>query len=292
MNIVIAGNGAWGSALASLLSENKIDFVFWKRGEKIPGNSIIILAIPTQAIRSFYETIGTPDNVCIVNSAKGIEKDTHKTPHAITKEFFKDKPFEYLTLMGPSFADEVKAKMPALVNLGYVQKEQAKKIKMLFQTDYFRVRLTRGIEALELASAFKNIYAIATGLVEGLGYGVNTRVKLITLAIDEFYLLSKSLGFTFDKNAVPATIGDLVLTCSSTESRNFTFGKNLVSYSPEKSLARVGQTVEGYFSVASVPFFEKKANVRLPLARFVYEITHGEKNTDLRSKFNEFVKSC
>lgn len=287
MNVIILGSGAWGKAIASLFQENGHKVSFWE-GEKINDRAFIFCAIPTQAIRIVLGQIGSPTNCTFVNGAKGIEKDTHLLPYQIVTEILPN--VDYLTLMGPSFSDEVMKKMPTLVNLGYRNEKTALHTKELLQTDYFRIKLTKSVRALELSAAFKNICAIVCGVAEGLGYGVNTRVKLMLLAMEELNYLRQKLKFEIDTNALPATIGDLILTCSSEESRNFRFGKILANNSPSKSLEKVGSTVEGYYTTESVSYFEHDSNVKLPLARFVFELTHGSSNKNVHERFKSFVK--
>lgn len=265
------GDGAWGSAIFSVLLENGHGVSYWEKGETVPDGSIVIMAIPTQAIREVLSTIGKPKDLTIINCAKGIEKSTHLLPSQIAKEVLGDK-INYFALIGPSFAEEVKHKMPTLVNLAFVRNKNAQEIRDLFQNDYFRVRLAKGVRSLELASAFKNIYAIACGIADGLGYETNTRVKLILIAIEEFYLLSRRLGFSIDRKALPGTIGDLILTCNSEESRNFSFGKLLAKHKTADALKKIRETVEGYTTVDSIPYFEQKSGANLSLARFVYEV--------------------
>lgn len=291
MRIYIIGNGAWGSTIGTLLSQNNYKFSFWRKGGRIEDGAILIMAIPTQAIREVLGKTGKVKNVTYINCAKGIEKKSHKLPYEIATEIL-GKHIKYFSLIGPSFAQEVKDKMPTLVNLGYTKKKGAEDIRKLFQTHYFRVRLTNGVNALELASAFKNVYAIACGAADGLGFGTNTRVKLILIAIEEFYRLSKKLGYSIDRRALPGTIGDLILTCNSEESRNFSFGKLLPKYKSEEALKKIGETVEGYYTVQSVPYFEKETGVALPLARFVYGIVGSDSPSKTRSLFLDFVKTA
>lgn len=280
------GGGAWGSAVSGLFRENKHNVSFWKRGEKLPEKAIVFSAIPTQYIRESLLPSAKVSNITFINGAKGVERGTHLLPYQIVQEILPD--VKYLTLIGPSFAAEVKKKMPTLVNLGHHDKLLAERVKKLIQTPYFRVKLTKSIRSLELASAFKNIYAISCGIAEGLGYKVNTRTKLILLAIEEFNLLREKLGYKIDSKALPATIGDLVLTCSSKESRNFTFGKLLATKNPSESLMQVKETVEGYYTTESIPFFEESTNISLPLAHFVYEVCY-QKHVQVREKLLQVV---
>lgn len=288
MSVFILGYGAWGSAVGTLFQENGHEIMLLNKGDNVPGDSIIFSAIPTQALRKVVRDIEFSPDTIFINGAKGIEQNTHLLPYEIIREIKGD--IAYLSLMGPSFADEVKNKMPTLVNLGYRDEEVGKYVRELMQTDYFRIRLTRSIRALELSAAFKNIYAISSGIAEGLGFGTNTRVKLILLAIEEVKSLKTALDFKDDERSLPATIGDLILTSSSEESRNFRFGEVLVSSSPEEAVQKIGETVEGYFTAQSVPFFEEKTGVSLPLAHFVYESCYQSSQVTLYDRFMEFVR--
>jgi glycerol-3-phosphate dehydrogenase (NAD(P)+) len=262
-----------------------------KAWTKVIEPNIIVLSVPAQSIRESLKDISFADKrKIIVNTAKGIEKSTHLLPYQIVQSIFGNS-IEYYTLIGPSFAKEVVHKMPTLVNLGYVKEGPGNvKIRNLFQTNYFRVKLAAGVEALELSAAFKNIYAIACGLADGLGYGTNTRVKMIVLAIDEMNDLYKKINWRIDPKITAGTIGDLILTCNSAESRNFTFGSLLAKNSVRDSLTKIHSTVEGLSSLSSVGFFEKKASVKLSLADFVSSIVRMDNPKMARRKFKSFVK--
>ncbi len=290
MQIIVIGNGRWGTALSTLLKKNNKEFSFWEMGKDISDDSIIINCLPTQVIRKvFLEHGHRLKNFIFVNGAKGIEQQTHKFPYEIFTEIL-GKNIDYFSLIGPGFAQEIVDEMPTLVNIGYIKDKNAEMVENLFQTDYFRVRLTKGVTGLELASGFKNVYAIACGISEGLGFGTNTRIKLILLAIEEFYLLSKKLSISINSDMLPGTIGDLILTCSSEESRNFRFGELLAKKTSQQALKEISETVEGFYAADSVPYFEKKAKVNLNLAHFVYEIIRNDNPSLVKSRFMDFVK--
>ena len=290
MKIIILGNGKWGTALGSLLTENKKEFEFWKIGTEIPDNSILINCLPTQVMRQVLENHGKNlKNFIFINGAKGIEQKTHKIPYEITADILGSN-IDYFTLIGHGFAQEIVDKMPTLVNIGYVESQNSNLVRDLFQTDYFRVRMVKEIKALEIAGGFKNVYAIACGIADGLGYGANTKTKLILIAIEEFYAFSKSMRMSINQDMLPGTIGDLILTCGSQESRNFSFGQMLAKEEIKKALAEIGQTVEGFTTADSIPYFEKTSNLKLNLAHFVYEVIKADKNRDVKRRFLEFVK--
>lgn len=291
MKIKVIGNGNWGSALGKVLLENGHDVTYWQEREIIETAEAILISIPAQAIRSILPFIKNK-NALIINSAKGIENSTHKLPFQIVEEvlgqYSKDS---YFSLIGPSFAEEVNKEMPTLVNLGYRDSESAEVIKKVFQTPYFRLRLTRAIEAIELSGALKNVYAIATGLAHGLGFGNNTRAKLIVLALEEIYLLISELGYKLDSNCTPGTLGDLILTATSFESRNYTFGALLSKYDKDEALRKVDSTVEGLNTALSIPYFAKETGLKLPLASLVYNVITSDNPKGVENKFDQFVGS-
>lgn len=288
MKIMILGHGVWGTALGKVLSSNGHEVSYWNKKDQIDPLDYLVIALPTHAIRGVLKNYGRNlGKAVIINSAKGVEKDSNKFPAQIIKEIL-GREVEYYTLIGPSFAQEVSREMPTLVNLGgYNGKMQ--EICDLLETDYFRVRPTRSVEALELAAALKNVYAIACGIVSGLGFEINTRAKLITIAYEEFQRLALRLDYGIDKDARPGILGDLVLTCSSIESRNFRFGRNLTKLSVRESIKEINSTIEGYNSVYSVLYFSEKSP--MPLGEFVLRIVEENNPGKVRNTFTDFVKS-
>lgn len=287
MKVSILGNGVWGTALSKLLTANGHEVSFWNKREQIDPADLVVIAIPTQAIRGVIKNYGRNlKKAIIVNSAKGIEKGSRKLPSEIIKELLGTE-VEYFTLIGPSFAREVSSKMPTLVNMGgYNGKTQ--RVCNLFETDYFRVRPTKSVEALELAGALKNVYAIACGIADGLGFKINTRAKLITIAYKEFQRLASSLKYEIDEESKLGILGDLVLTCSSQKSRNFSFGKNLVKYPVKKSIEKIDSTIEGYNTAFSILHFSEKT--AMPLAELVLSLIEENNPRTVRNKFADFVK--
>jgi len=289
--ITILGRGAWGSALASVLKANGTEYTVWDRKSEIDPKSIVVLAIPTQAIREVLTN--NKDNLknsIIVNTSKGIEKGTHKLPFQIAKEVL-GADVKYLSLFGPSFAVEVEEKLPTLVNLASLNgdKDLARQVKKLFETDYFKLRIAGSAQAVELSGALKNIYAILCGISEGLGFLVNTRSQLIGHAYKETIKLCEGFGYKVEPEAIECIMGDLVLTCSSNESRNYRFGKYLVKLSVDDALQQVASTVEGRNNILSVPFLSEKGKIDLPLAKFVYETVLNDSPKTVEARFREVL---
>jgi len=268
MKVVIIGQGVWGKALEHVLKQNTKDVSFWDMKESVIKAELIVLAVPAQALREVLQKLSfAHKDVVVINTSKGIEKDSHLLPFQIVQEVLP-RSIAYGSLIGPSFAGEVTKGMPTLVNIGIDEKIDPA-ILDIFQTPVFHTRVIKGFEALELAGAFKNIYAIACGMADGLGFGMNTRIELMMLAIDELYDLCHALGYAVDRYSMPGTIGDLLLSCSSIESRNYSLGKLLITNSLEESLVKINSTVEGKETAQSVTYFNDLSP--LPLADFVLQ---------------------
>ena len=279
MKIVVLGNGAWGSAMFSIINSKNKEISYWDEKHKIELADVYIICLPVQVMRSALKRAKFENGrkMVIVNCSKGIEKKTNKLPFEIISETITSD-FKYYTLIGPSFADEVKAKQPTIVNVGYMNNCDSKLIKQLFVTNYFRIKFVKGVKELELSSALKNVYAIICGIGDGLGYGYNTRALIISSAISELYKI-----INLKRTGVVGTIGDLILTCNSDQSRNFKFGKLITKYKIKEALIKVGATVEGLGTVDSVKVFNKL------LLNFVAEIVKKDNPGGIKNMFNEFL---
>lgn len=279
MKIVVLGNGAWGSSLFSVIAQKNKDISYWDEKNKIVEADVYVVCLPVQIMRSAIKRakFNKDKNYLIINCSKGIEKKTNKLPYEIINEVVLGK-FDYYTLIGPSFANEVKAKKPTIVNIGYVDNCNRKLLKKLFVNEYFRIKITKGVKELELSSALKNVYAIACGICDGLGYECNTRALIISTAITEIYKI-----INLKKTGIIGTIGDLILTCSSDESRNFRFGQLIAKHKIKDALKMVGATVEGLGTVDSVQIFNK------PLLNFVKVIIKDNNPNKVKERFDEFL---
>lgn len=292
MIIKVIGKGAWGTSIAQPLEDNGHMVLFQGRGQiNLAKGDTVVLALPTNAIRQALREVKTVRNLTIINCSKGIDYTTKKLPHQIIQEILHPTT-KYFALLGPSFANELKEKMPTIVNLGYVgDREEAQKVKMLFQTRYLRIHTVLHIESLELAGALKNIYAIACGMAYGLGFGMNTRIRILITAIEEFYILCKGLGYPIDEHAIGGITGDFILTGSSRVSRNFQFGQLLVKYPASEALKLINATVEGYASLNPIADLITQAQVTLPLADFVRRIVASENSESVRKQFLTFIRT-
>lgn len=290
MKIAVFGWGAFGQAIGSLLTYNGVKFSIVDVDRPLGHNvDLIFMVVPTQFIRQALETNARfiSSETIIVNTAKGIEENTHKLPYQIVQSM---GPYpNYYSLIGPSFASEIIERQPTLLSLGYASKEHLPVVRELLQTPYLRVQSTRGRQALELASALKNVYAIACGYAEGLGFGMNTRAELITLALQEVVVLGDAMKLTKGAVTAPGIVGDLVLTCSSRESRNFQFGRRLSKMSQSAALRKSTGVVEGLSTSHSIQALCRKYRVELPLATLTSQLI--EEGKEGQQYFHDFVQS-
>lgn len=267
---IIVGKGAWGSALHRVIISTSHEVALWDRRSTLSTASVIILAVPTVAIRDVLTHSPIGEGCIIVNTSKGIEQETALLPHEIVHSILPRSP--YFTLIGPSFAREVEKHTPTLVNLATHATSSVSMIKSMFHTSDFHVRLTRDVEVLELFAAFKNVYAIATGFAHGLGLRANTQAMLLTVALDELHHLLRRRRLRISTASSPGTLGDLVLTTYSKESRNYRFGKYLVHKRAEDALREVGSTVEGYSTSFSIRDLVRRHDIQLPFASLVHDM--------------------
>jgi glycerol-3-phosphate dehydrogenase (NAD(P)+) len=291
MNIAFIGLGNYGKAIASLVEHNGYDYDYAEAMESrllSKPADLVFLTVPTQFVRQAlldnkqYLT----DDTIIVNCSKGIEESSHLMVNQIVRSVSR-YPF-YYSLIGPSFAKGILDKDPTVVSLGYKRPEHIEAIKQVLRTPYFKIEESKGYRSLELASAMKNLYAILCGYAQGLGYGPNTQSQIITLALAEFRTMAKALHFADYDVMTPGVVGDLVLTCSSEESRNFQYGLGLAT-GEIKQGETPKHTVEGYHTSHSINIIAKEHNARLPLAELTADVISGEVSG--KQAFQDFLQT-
>ena len=176
-------------------------------------------------------------------------------------------------LSGPSHAEEVVIKQPTTVAASSKDEKVSKLIQDLFMNDYLRVYTNNDLVGVELGGALKNIIAVASGIVAGMGYGDNAKAALMTRGLAEISRLGEKLG------ADPMTflglggIGDLIVTCTSTHSRNYTLGFKLgQGQTMDEALNEMNMVVEGIYTTNSVYHLAKQQNVDMPITNALYKV--------------------
>ena len=318
-NIAIIGAGAWGTTIANILAENAHNVSLWVRTERLaniinstnenqiylPGiklsnrinvftnlkktienKDIIFLGIPSQYIRDISRKCSrfVSNGSLIVNLSKGIEEKTYKRMSEVIEDEIPNN--IVASLSGPNHSIEVAQKKPTATVISSKSNEAMNIVKDILSTDYFKVYPHDDIIGVEICGAVKNIPAIASGIIGELNYGDNTKASVITLGLAEMNIIGMFYGAKRKTVYGLAGVGDLVVTCTGTHSRNQYVGRLLAK---GKSLAEIktllhGMVAEGIETTKVVYEISQKHNLKMPLTIEVYNILYNGKRIDLAMK--------
>ncbi len=307
MKLAVLGAGSWGTALAQAFSVNFEQVILWARKKSLEksinenhindkyfpefklnenikattdinyavnNSDVVIIAVPTQSIRSVLSHINLDKEKPFISASKGIEIKTLKLISEIIEEILGIEKAKIFSLSGPSFAREVMQGLPTAVTLAGDICE-GKELQKLLNTPTFRLYITEDIRGVEIAGAVKNIIAIATGASDGLGLGNNARASIITRGLYEMTKLATILGGNPQTLYGLAGVGDLVLTATGDLSRNRKFGILLgKGLSVEEALKEVKYVVEGAKTTKAVMKLKKRYNLDLPISETVYKVIY------------------
>jgi glycerol-3-phosphate dehydrogenase (NAD(P)+) len=267
-------------------------------GKELSSARYILNTVPTQFIRPVFNTIKSyiDDQAVIVSASKGIENNTLLTPSMILKELV-GRPVSVLS--GPSFAREVAEKKPTAITLATTDYKTGLLLQEVFNTDYFRVYTHDDIIGVEIGGALKNVIAIAAGICDGLGLGHNSRAALITRGLSEMTRLGLKMNAREVTFSGLSGIGDLVLTCTDMQSRNFTVGHKLGKGMKLCDIVSQTQSVaEGIATTLSAHEMSLKYEIEMPITEQVYQTLYKDKspadtvtdlmNRSLKSEFHRY----
>ncbi|MBR5290963.1 MAG: NAD(P)-dependent glycerol-3-phosphate dehydrogenase [Erysipelotrichaceae bacterium] len=308
MKISVLGSGSWGCALAQILVRNGHDVVVWgidetevndinqnhqnsryfkdvKLDERlkattdmslIAGSEALLLAVPSMAIDS---VMANAEKYCtepfyVINVAKGFHPVTHeRMSEVIKKAVSKEKLKDVVSLIGPSHAEEVVIGLMTCVNAVCENDASAKVIQETFSNDAFRVYRNTDVIGAEIGVALKNVMAIASGILTGLGQGDNARAALMTRGLAEIARYGVSMGGKAETYLGLDGVGDLIVTCTSYHSRNFTAGLEIgKADSAEEFLKNNKRTVEGVRCAKVVYEEALKHGISMPITDQVYKV--------------------
>jgi len=313
IKIGVVGAGSWGTALANLLGHKgfKIDLWVFEKDVKeqiessrenqvflpgvslsrnifpsndlagvVSGKDLVLVVVPSHVMRETGKKIQvdiSPETL-VVSASKGIENKTHLTMSGVLRQILSDTPENsFAVLSGPSFAREVAEKIPTVVAAASKDQTVAKFVQNVFATPYFRVYTNNDMIGVELGGAVKNVIAIASGVVEGLGLGLNARAALITRGLTEMRRLGLKLGANPRTFAGIAGVGDLVLTCTGDVSRNYTVGKKIgEGMKLNEILSEMRMVAEGVKTAKSVYNLSRKLGVEMPICHEIYRILYED----------------
>ncbi len=314
MKVAILGSGSWGTALANVLVDNNVETLIWgisdneindinnnKKNQKyfdvklnenikatneiknISDCDILLLAVPTNAIEDVCIQASKIVNkdVIVINVAKGFHPVTHERLSTVIEKNFK-KLKSVVSLIGPSHAEEVVVKLLTTVNAVSSDEESAKIVQELFSNSYFRVYTNTDVIGAEIGVAIKNVMAIASGILSGIGQGDNARAALMTRGLAEIARYGVFFGGKPETFLGLDGVGDLIVTCTSVHSRNFQAGLKIgKDNSALEFLKNNKYTVEGIKACKVVYEESIKNNIVMPITEQVYKILYeGKKPTD------------
>lgn len=326
VQLAVVGAGSWGTALAVLWARkghevrlwghdpDHVDLLVADRENKkylkdhpfpdnllpvrelekaIDGAEIVLMVVPSHAFRAVFRSVAPllQSKARVVSAVKGIENDTLMTMSQIMEEILVghgagQKDIKIGVLSGPSFADEVARGVPTAVTLGFVDLQDARLLQDILATDLFRIYISRDVIGLEISAALKNIVAIAAGVCDGLGYGLNTRAALITRGLAEIQRLGMAMGADTSTFAGLSGLGDLILTCTGNLSRNRSVGLMLgQGKSLDQIKSEMKMIAEGIKTTKSVYDLAGKLRIEMPILEQVHEILYKGK------KCSEAVKA-
>jgi glycerol-3-phosphate dehydrogenase (NAD(P)+) len=309
MNVTVLGAGAWGTALALLLDQNRHRVRLWghdparlaeiqrerTNDRALPGivlpvelgfepdldralqdTQIIVFAIPSGAVREIGSRIAGFRGP-IVSVTKGIEADTGLTMCGILAQVVPDA--VTAALSGPSLALEVARGIPTAVVAAAEEPETSRLIQNLFHRPAFRVYTTNDLVGVELGGALKNVMAIAAGVCDGLGFGDNSKAALITRGQAEMRRIGIACGARPETFAGLSGLGDLTVTCFSRLSRNRSFGERIGRGESIRSLlAQTHAAIEGYPTALSALALADRLGVAAPITREVHAMLYLDKD--------------
>lgn len=320
MKVTILGSGAYGIALALMFNENKCDITLWEKFEEhakqlretrindrvlpnvlIPKNikimsdleesiknsELIVIAIPAgfvdEVAAELSKYIKKGQHICI--ATKGIEQDTCLFIDDVVQKYIKTK--NIAAISGPSFAVDIASHVPIGLTLATKNKKTAALIHQGLENKTLKLRDTDDLVGTEICGSIKNVIAIAAGMIDGMGLPESTQAMLITESLHDIKELIKALGGDGKTILSFAGFGDLLLTCTSTKSRNFSFGRLIGSGTSKDEIDNYinNTTIEGLYTLKSIHKLIKNKKVDIPIIDLIHDIVFYDKDPNEIKRF-------
>ncbi len=308
--VAVLGSGSWGTALAIQFARGGRQVRLWGRdgaqlasmaaarcnARYLPtatfpdslrvephlplalgGARDVLIVVPSTAFRALLTQLAPllTQEMHVAWATKGFEQGSLRLPHQVAREILGER--RVAVLSGPTFAREVGAGLPTAMTVASPEAAYAAALAAELSSANFRAYTSTDIMGVEIGGAVKNALAVGAGLSDGLGFGANTRVALITRGLKEMTRLGVALGAQAGTFMGLAGLGDLVLTCTDDQSRNRRFGLLLAAgASPAQALAQIAQSVEGYHAAGAIRAVAAQAGVDMPLCEVVYRVLYED----------------
>lgn len=314
MKVTILGTGAYGLSLSKILVENKNEVVMWTTFEEekkelletgkspklkgfkldkevvitndleesIENSKLIVIAIPTAFVTDVCKKLKKyiKSNQCICIASKGIEQGTCLFIHDMIKKQIKTRNIGAIS--GPSFAIDLVNNVPVGLSVASKNKKVINIIRKAFCNDHFKLYPTYDIIGIEVCGAVKNIIAIASGIIDGMNYPISTQALLITESLHDIKSLIHALGGSKKTILSFAGFGDILLTCTSDKSRNYSFGKLIGSGATKEQIEEYknSTTVEGLYTLKSIYKLIKNKKIDIPTINIIYDIVFKDEKKE------------
>ena len=310
MKISILGAGAFGLALASIFKENNNDVTVWSRFEeevaslrekntnekikniKLPSgikytsnlkdtvesSELLVIAIPAEFVDDLVKQLKTlVKKQYILIASKGIENDTFSFLEEVVRRGINTR--KIAVISGPTFAIDIVKSYPVAFTLASRSWTTREVIKKTLINSHVKVRPSRDVVGVEVCGAIKNVISIASGMIEGMNYPESTKAMFITESLHDLKNLIKALGGNKKTILTFAGFGDLLMTATSTKSRNFTFGKMFGENRSKEEIEKYKKetTIEGLYTLESIYNLIKKKKVYMPIIYLIKDIVDGKK---------------
>lgn len=315
MKVAVLGAGAWGTALAKVLADKLFPTMLWAHdpahaaavnetrtnerylkgfalppslqatadlGEALAGAELVVVVVPSHALRGVMREARdlVPKDALVCSASKGIENDSLMLMSEVLEaELGHDSVHRFTYLSGPSFAKETAAGMPTAVVVAGTSEAETHAVQRAFATERFRVYSSDDVPGVEMGGALKNVVAIAAGIVDGIGFGHNSRAALITRGLAEISRIAVRKGANPLTLAGLSGMGDLVLTCTGELSRNRTVGFEMGrGKALDDVLAHLGHVAEGVKTTKSAHDLARAMDVDMPIVNEVYRVLYEGKS--------------
>ena len=312
--VAVLGAGSWGTTFAKILADGGSDVALWARrselareitqskrnSDYLPGINLprglwasanlhdvlddaeqVYLSVPSQSLRENLRIIKEliPTDAIVVSLMKGVEKGTRARMSEVIIQELGIDPDRVAVVSGPNLALEIAKEQPTAAVVSSETREVATVIAKTATNPYFRSFVNTDVIGTEFAGVLKNLIAVAIGIVDGVGYGENTKAAIITRGLAEMTDFAVAYGGRAETLAGLAGLGDLIATCESSLSRNNTAGRLLgQGYSFSEVIKQMNQTAEGLSSVAPVLELALAKGVEMPIVSQVAEVLAGTLN--------------
>ncbi len=309
--VTVVGAGSWGTTFAKVLADGGAEVTLWARrpevaheireahpnSDYLPGVNLpplvtatsdlgaaladaeqVFVSIPSQSLRGNLEAMRPllPPAVPVVSLMKGVEKSTGLRMSEVLETGLGLEPDRVAVASGPNLALEIAKEQPTAAVVSSTSLETAEAVAMVSRNRYFRSFVNTDVIGTEFGGVLKNLVAVAIGIVDGVGYGENTKASIITRGLVEMTDFAVAYGAHPETLSGLAGLGDLIATCGSPLSRNNTAGRLLgQGYGYADVVAQMHQTAEGLASLAPVLALAAEKNVDMPICRQVEQVLAG-----------------